>query len=1296
MKTLRTLAKITSVALVVCLIFALGACEFLGGSLKLESFTVDRSSVKTTYFIGEEIDFSGIRATVKYSDSDLNTELTFDDVTITYDKDITATVGQKTVKVSFEDPNLNVTQETTVIITVKEDPSAPKHDSYEVDATAVKTEYFVGDTVDLTGVKIIEKFTNGGADVEMTDVSKITYDYDADTITATVGTKTILVKYDGEDAGAITITVKKPAIISAELNIDGVTLEYLVGQTVSFDGLKAYVSYENETSAIITNFTFVTDLATLTDECGNKTVTVKIDDAISGTTVNKSFSVKVDGIVDYTVNTDAMNLEYLEGETVSFAGIVVTAVYHFGKTEAVDFNDITFVHDDNLTATVGNKTVTVKVGGVEAGSFIVKVGDIPTATVNTEGVDLSYRVGETVSVEGLTVTLKFTDGTPDATVTLSDTKLTVATVLDGLTATAGTKTITVNYQFDEYSVSAQFDITVYAIDHYEVVSDEMDKNYIVGEEINYAGVKVYAVYLDGGENVLIDSSRITYSVNGALNTVGTVESTVYVDGKSTQVNIALSVVKNSVTNIAVGGTYETVYKVDSTPDFSGITVTVTYLNGDVVTLTYKDLKIGAVDTTKMAKGKDVTIGFTDANGEDGSATIKIDIVPDKYNIVQFEKDANLSAFESDNRTDNKLNYGAAGFSGQFINGGMLYVIGDDNTFKLNPYCSILDIDYSIKSLDAFYSVVDIYVHNGTDYVLLDKTAKNSTNYTYTLGGETIVTVDTYNGHYQFSKPIDKVKISVMPDAKYYAIDGFNPVILEAKVIDAFNVYTAAELSVIDNYHGTNWGRNEESNSDWDTYNWDDFKKDYEDGRLVGVNPAGVVLHKDISITYSDVPYTMFHKYEGEIIYENANGDKDAEGNVITKNFDGYYLKDHSVIYYHSGPSDFVIEGNFFQIDAENFPLVASPSIFGDGVRDYGTDYSNAAMFMFETIDEQWVLDTDERVDTKEEVSDVTINNLALRGNAGRDGWIIKQAGNTIGKAGELVTAGGLIMLKSSNHAYTTLNNVINNCFFISYFPDYQGNLTVNNSKCYDSYQNGAFVWADSNFTINDSFINGTGGPIIIAQSPDPEDNGVYYNPIVNINNTVTETHTSGEEIWFQSVGATEAVVPGIKALGSGLNLLVNTITKQVYGTAMNASWVDANNNMNIKAALMSNADSAEEALYDVMVQGTVATDGDGINRWREFDPNTGAPKTDWAAIMVLMQTKPEVASCPFITVYGADGTAYTMYFVQQGEGGTFYDLDGKAIGTESPQTTAIIGALVAADEVVLHQGGLSVLFELYH
>ena len=99
-----------------------------GGSLKLESFTVDRSSVKTSYFIGEEIDFSGIRATVKYSDSELNAELTKDDLTITYADDITATVGQKDVKVSFQDPHLDVEQ-STLVVSVSSPLSVTSHTS---------------------------------------------------------------------------------------------------------------------------------------------------------------------------------------------------------------------------------------------------------------------------------------------------------------------------------------------------------------------------------------------------------------------------------------------------------------------------------------------------------------------------------------------------------------------------------------------------------------------------------------------------------------------------------------------------------------------------------------------------------------------------------------------------------------------------------------------------------------------------------------------------------------------------------------------------------------------------------------------------------------------------------------------------------------------------------------------------------------------------------------------------------------------------------------------------------------
>ena len=939
MKRPNTLAKIISAALLLCMMLSFVSCDAIkgifGGSLKLESFTVDRSSVKTSYFIGEEIDFSGIRATVKYSDSELNAELTKDDLTITYADDITATVGQKDVKVSFQDPHLDVEQSTTVQITVTEDPNVVKHESYKLNTSSLKTNYEIGETIDLTGLKLYEVMSDK-SEVEVTDLAGLVYSVDLATVTATAGNKTVTVTYNGE--------------------------------------------------------------------------------AVTGTIV--------------------------------------------------------------------------------------------------------FRVTD-----------------PEAT--------------------------------------------------------------------------------------------------------------------------------DPVTGIVASGSYKTNYEVGETIDLTGLTVTVTYKESGERVLT-TGFTADSVDMS-TAGDKEVKVNFVDPiheNDEFVYITIKV-VKRDK--VMQFAAPEGISSFNTANKNAGTLNYGDVGFQGQFAKGGKTYMIGDDNDFVFVPAMTV-NVNNVPTPLAKYYTVVEIYVGG----VKLDSTNNSETSVTYTLNGETIVTVDTYNGKYDFAKPVDNVKISVLPSPEHYKNDSnFPAVVLEAKVIDAYNVYTAKELSVIENYNGVSWGRDPADNPEWASINWETFKA--ENG-LAGINPAGVVLHNNISITYEDVPSSFFHKYDGEIVYENANGDTDADGNVITKNFHGYYLKDHSILYYHSGSADFVIEGNFFQIDADGFPIIASPSIFGDG-RDYGSDYSNSCLFMFQTVDDNWVGD-----ESVLDVSNVSINNLSLRGNAGRDGWVIKQAGNTIGTEGELVTAGGLIMLKSTRHSETVLDNVNSNSFFITYFPDYQGHLTVKNSKCYDSYQNAAFVWADTVLTVEDSFINGTGGPAVIAQSV--KEDSIYYNPIANFNNTVIETHVTGQEIWFNAVGAT-ALVPQITALSTAVNAMLDT------AAGVKGGWVDSTGNMNIKAILMPRGNSTE-ALQDAMIQGTVVTDGNGIERW--YDTTNENFNMDWATIL---QHSAFAAAAPFITVHDSEGTAHTLYFVQQGTSGTFYDISNKALGTDASHT-AIIQAFAAADEIILHQGGLSVLFEMYH
>ena len=1262
MKMFRTFAKITCLALVICIAFAITSCGLFSGSLELKTFVVDRSTVKTVYYVGEQIDFSGIKATVKYSDESLNTEYTYDDLVITFDDDITSTPGVKTVKVSFTDPHLGTEQFTHVQITVKEDPNAPKHSGYSIDTSALKVNYFVGDELDFAGIKVYENFTNGGEDVEMTDLSKLVYEY-ANDITATPGSKNVVVLYNGENAGAITVNVKYPERTSVTPDTDELKIEYNLGETVDLSGLSALITYENGVTKTVTEFTAGTvDMTTP----GGKSVIANYVDPISGAAAYLTVDIKVDGIVDYTFLTDDMNLSYHEGDTVSFDGLVVNAVYYYGSV--VPVTDYILVHDDNLTATPGNKNISIKIGDEVIGSFIIAVGDVPTASVNAGSVKLSYRVGETVSLDGITLTLTYNDGTPNEVITSG---FEIVTDLSALTATAGTKTVNVKYVFDgDIDLYASVSVTVYGVDSYTIDTTDMKTEYIAGGKISYNGIRILANYKDGGAPEEVDLANVTYSL--AADSVLSVSNTtveVSLDGKVIG-NIGLTVKKNIITSIVVGGDYKNAYEYGDTEDFTGLTVTVTYLDGSVVVIT-EGLAFSGFDTAS-AGTKTVTVSFTDSvNNESASTFFTITVI--KRDIAaSIQKPDSITAFESDNSNAGKTQPDQSGFSGEFAIGDKLYVIGDDNAFIFIPTLYITDDNGDEKELEKFFADVEIYVDNGDGYVKLERALLTGSEYVYTLGDEVIVTVDTYDGEYSFARPVDKVKISVLPSEEHYKnVENLSAVVLEAKVIDAYNVYEAWQLAVIDNANDL---RDTDDYPEWNSVNWNTFKSEYG---ILGVNPAGVVLHNDIKVSYKDVPSSFFYKSEDEVQYRNT---VTGEIKIYKESAGMNYLIDGTVLYKRTGAADFTIQGNFFTINASDFPLVASTSIFGaDSNKGYGGDYSNACLFMFQTTNTNWLPDSDFT-----DVAEVTVENVAFIGNAGRDNWVVEKVhGEDVTSTSELVTAGGLILLKSARHANTVMNNCINNSFFISYFPDYQGNLTVNDSKCYDSYQNAAFVWADTVLTINNSYINGTGGPVIISQSVKPDGHNSYYNPVTNINGTVMETHVTGQEIWFQAVGAT-GIIGQVQANGAALE------------QAGLGNWCDDQGNMNILGALMNNAANASTALTDKDVQGGIYTDGTGIDRWRDKQP--------WGTIYTMMEYAPALMQAPILTVYDAEGNPYTLYH----NGTTLCDLNGRefsqtSIGTDmmAPPTEGfnhalIYQAFISADEIVLTQGGLSVLFEFYH
>ena len=112
----------------------------------------------------------------------------------------------------------------------------------------------------------------------------------------------------------------------------------------------------------------------------------------------------------------------------------------------------------------------------------------------------------------------------------------------------------------------------------------------------------------------------------------------------------------------------------------------------------------------------------------------------------------------------------------------------------------------------------------------------------------------------------------------------------------------------------------------------------------------------------------------------------------------------------------------------------------------------------------------------------------------------------------------------------------------------------------------------------------------------------------------------------------------------------------------------------------------------VQISGLFYIDGEGINRY--YDPTDMSTfSMEWATIL---QSAAFQAGAPYLTVFSG-GTAYTVYFVQTSQtSGYFCDINNNIIDGSRESDFAIFNAFATADEIVLHQGGLSVIFDLYH
>ncbi len=894
-------------------------------------------------------------------------------------------------------------------------------------------------------------------------------------------------------------------------------------------------------------------------------------------------------------------------------------------------------------------------GSLEMTSFVVN-----RASVKTE-----YVIGEAIDFSGISATVKYNDAKYNVTYEFSD--LTIE-YPDDITATVGIKEVTVSFIDPNLDVRQETVVQIIvnedpnAVKHqsYTIKTADVKTEYTVGEALDFTGIKLFEKMTDGTEKEISDASALKYyykdveltAENKASVTAaaGIQVITLTYNGEYIANPLVITVkdeaapTKDPIVKTEVIGAYNAIYEKDAQvtkESFAGLAVKITYFSEEEVTIELEDLELSSVDTSVLGS-KTITITFTDEkNNETSHAWFTVTIINQKLAVNSFTKPETITQYETYNSGAGSLVYKENeenGFSGVYANKKAIYTVGSYNAFKFQPV--LVTLSGGLTTHTAYYAEVEVYIFDGENYAKLEEQKDPvSTNVNYYYESVLMVTVDTYRGSYSFTQAANdkQFKLSVLPSSDVFIVDeDVRAATLEIEVIDAYNAYNAKDLSVIDNCDDDI----PESPTDYAHYSWDDFK--LANGIPTDKDIKGIVLHDDIHISANDIPHEYLYTTEKAITYVNAAGET-VEAPAGTR-----YMRDHSEIYKRMSDADFLIEGNFFTIDTVNFPLVASPGVFGaDSGKDYGDDFSNTTLFLFAS-----------ESDDITKSGTVDIKNINLVGNAGRNEFV--QEGTE-----DLPSCGGLILLKSSNGANVAVSNARGNSYFISYFAEYGSTMTLNDVKCYDSFQNGGMLWEDSVMTVNRSYFVGSGGPVFIVQSNKTNDNVWHESTLIIDDVSVIETNLGGNETWFAAVNATETA----GAIKSPSALLAG------YGLG---SYVK-DDKMNIQGLLMAGGSDAAAIINELDAVGTINIGAAGLDRTND--------SAYWNAI------KADAVSlgAPVFTVYDTDGNAYSAIVTDA----TTYAMKFMK-NADVVDISAVTDAFNNAESVTLTQGGITIVLEFYH
>ena len=359
----------------------------------------------------------------------------------------------------------------------------------------VKTDYKYDEEFDVSNLVIVVHKLSGNQTVPvMKDMIK---NYNKQQL----GNQTVSVEYNGTTVGTINVTVKD-YIASVVITVPS-KITYKYNEELDLSDAKITItmaSKPNEPTTIAVTPSMISGYNKT--QVGAQTVTITYTDN-ENNVHTQTFGVRVeDSIKTITLENNNFKTNYKYGENLDLSGLTLKVTKESGEisTVAVTTGMISGYNPNKL----GSQTLTINYEGKQF-TIVVNVVDYVTDIILTPPTKDEYKIGESLSLVGGSITEKMASGANGSTISLTN------SMVSGFDSTTpGTKNLTVTYVKDGKTYTKTFQVAVInTINHIEVIAPTKT-DYKYGENLNLSGGSV-KIYMEDGtiKTVPLTSQMVT-------------------------------------------------------------------------------------------------------------------------------------------------------------------------------------------------------------------------------------------------------------------------------------------------------------------------------------------------------------------------------------------------------------------------------------------------------------------------------------------------------------------------------------------------------------------------------------------------------------------------------------------------------------------------------------------------------------------------------------------------------------------------------------------------------------------